>query len=306
VEVERAASQVRRQRFPIPAGAIKIATAALIWGSMGVLIRLTGMSAVVVVFWRSVFATAAMLLIVLITGRARQILLRQHRVLVPLTGLLLLVAMIFFARAVQLTTVANAVLVVYTAPVLIALMAPVFLNERLERSTLIALALAMGGIGLIVAPQGLALARDQLAGIGLAFVTALAYAVLVLVGKRVVENMSARILALYQSVVAAVLLLPLMTGRPLPPTGRVWVLLITIGVVHTAIAGVLYLSGLREVTAQNAGILAYLEPLSGAVYGMVFLAEPLTVWVVAGGSLILAGGWLALRAGPAEPALPPR
>jgi drug/metabolite transporter (DMT)-like permease len=76
--------------------------------------------------------------------------------------------------------------------------------------------------------------------------------------------------------------------------------------VHTAIAGVLYLSGLRDVTAQNAGILAYLEPLSGAIYGMVFLAEPLSIWVVSGGLLIAAGGWLVVRAGRAEPALPPR
>lgn len=295
------------ERHPvISAGVIKIAIAALIWGSMGVLIRLTGMSAVAVVFWRSVFATTAMLVIVVITGHVRRILLRQHRLLVPLTGLLLLVSMVFFAKAVQLTTVANAILVVYTAPVLIALLAPVFLHERLESRTLIALALALCGIGLIVAPQGLALAGSHLAGIGLALVTAVSYAVLVLVGKHVVADVSARILALYQSAVAMVLLLPLMAGRPLPPTGHVWVLLVLLGVVHTAIAGVLYLSGLRDVTAQNAGILAYLEPLSGAVYGMLFLAEPLTIWVISGGVLIVAGGWLVVRAGPVEPALPSR
>ncbi|RJQ51171.1 MAG: DMT family transporter [Actinobacteria bacterium] len=295
------------ERHPaVSAGVIKIAIAALIWGSMGVLIRLTGMSAVAVVFWRSVFATAAMLAIVIVTGHARQILLRQHRLLVPLTGVLLLVCMVFFAKAVQLTTVANAILVVYTAPVLIALLAPIFLHERLERRTLVALALALIGIGSIVAPQGLAVTGGHLAGIGSAFVTAAGYAVLVLVGKRVIADVSARIMALYQSAVAMVLLLPLMVARPLPPSGSVWVLLVLLGVVHTAIAGVLYLSGLRDVTAQNAGILAYLEPLSGAIYGMVFLAEPLSIWVVSGGLLIAAGGWLVVRAGRAEPALPPR
>lgn len=273
---------------------------------MGVLIRLTALPAATIVFWRAIFATATILTLVVVTGRSRELAVQKHRILLLLTGVLLLVSMVFFAKAVQLTTVANAILIVYTAPVLIAALAPIFLGERLERRTIPALALALTGIGLIVAPQGLALARGQLLGIGFASVTAVAYALLVLVGKRVVADVRARIMVFYQSIVAAVVLLPFVAGRPLPPTWRVWALLALLGAVHTALASLLYLSGLRSVTAQNAGILAYLEPLSGAVYGMIFLGEPLTVWLLAGGALIVAGGWLVIAARPPESSVLPR
>jgi len=286
--VEKATRTAKRPDF-ISSGVVKIAVAALIWGSMGVLIRLAGLAPVVTVFWRSIFATSAIGLLLLVTREARRIVVHRHRVLLPLTGILLLLSMLAFARAVQLTTIANAILVVYTAPVLIALLAPVTLGERFKRSTVLALALAIAGIVLIVVPQGLGVGTRHLVGIGFAGVAAVAYASLVLIGKRVIADMSARVL-------------PFAIGRPLPPTPVVWAMLAVLGIVHTAIAGMLYLSGLRSVKAQDAGILAYLEPMSGAVYGMIFLGEPLTAWVAAGGLLILAAGSVVIRRSPPGPA----
>lgn len=284
----------------MPAGVLKIVAAALIWGSMGVLIRLAALSPIVTVFWRSVFATIAMAAIVAGTGHTRDLAVSKRRVLLPLTGVLLVLSMVFFAKAVQFTTVAGAILIVYTAPVLIAVLAPVTLGERFERRTPFALALALAGIALIVAPQGVGLGGRHILGVAFAAVTAVSYALLVLVGKKVVEDLSARVVAFYQSVVAVIVLLPLVVGRALPSSSGVWTMLVVLGVVHTAIAGVLYLSGLRSVKAQDAGILAYFEPLSAAIYGMIFLGEALTVYVVAGGALIVVAGRLVIRARPPE------
>lgn len=289
-----------RIRELISPGVAKISTAALIWGSMGVLIRFVPASPVVIVFWRGAFAALILLLVIVGGGRGNDLLVRKRRIGLPITGVLLLVSMVFFTRAVQLTTVANAILVVYTAPVLIALLAPLVLGEALRRRTLAALPLAVVGIGLIVAPQGLSFGGRHLTGIGLAGVTAVAYALLVLVGKRVVADLSARVVAFYQSAIAVLVLLPFIIGQPLPPSAASWVMLATLGIVHTALAGMLYLAGLRDVSAQEAGMLAYLEPLSGATFGMVFLGEPLTLWLVAGGVLIVVAGWMVVAVRPPE------
>ncbi|RJQ55585.1 MAG: DMT family transporter [Actinobacteria bacterium] len=287
-------------------GVLEIAAAALIWGSMGVLIRLLQMGPVAIVFWRSAFACAALLLFMLLTGRARQLVVRRHRLLLALTGILLLFSMVFFVLAVQLTTIANAVLIVYTAPVLIALLAPLILRERFELRMLLSLALALTGIALIVAPRGLSLESRHALGVAYAFACAFSYALLVLAGKKIVHAVSARVIAFYQSLLAAVLLLPFAARLPPPPAAVSWVMLVVLGIVHTALAGMLYLAGLRTVKAADAGTLSYLEPLSAAVYALVFLGEPLTSGVIAGGLLIVAAGWIVIVFRPAGPAAVPR
>ncbi len=287
-------------------GVLEIAAAALIWGSMGVLIRLLKLGPIVIVFWRSLFAAAALFLFMMATRRMRRLIVRRHRPLILLTGVLLLFSMVFFVKAVELTTIANAILVVYTAPVIIALLAPVVVGEPFEWRTLLALALAIAGIALIVAPQGLALGSRHALGIAYAFITAVSYALLVLAGKRIVCEISARVLAFYETGVAALILVPFVVGQPLPPTAVSWGLLAVFGVVHTALAGMLYLHGLRSVKAAEAGILGYLEPLSGTVYALVFLGEALTAGVIAGGLLIIAAGLIVIGYRPAEPAALPR
>lgn len=281
-------------------GAFKVALAALIWGSMGVLIRLVDLPPVVIVFWRALFATTALLIVVVATGRTRHLIVRKYKVLLPMTGVFLLMSMVFFAKAVRLTTVANAILTVYTAPVIIALLAPVFLRERFAWQTLAALVLAIAGMGLILGPQGLAIGGKDALGIAYAGVCAVGYAFAVLVGKRVVAVTSSLAMTFYQCAVITLILAVPVLRYPLPPSSPAWIMLGVLGVVHTALAGMIYLGGLREVKAQEAGILAYLEPLSAAVYAMIFLGEPLTLWVVAGGSLIVAAGWLVMRVRPPE------
>lgn len=295
---------VRRRH--INPGFVKIAAAALIWGSMGILIRLLDLSPIVIVFWRALFALVAIGIFILGTGGMRDFAVTKYRLLLPMTGVALTFSMGFFARAVELTTVANAVLVTYTAPVIIALLAPLFLKERFERKTLVALALAVAGIILILAPQGLTLGGRHATGIGFAFLTAVAYAGLVIVGKRVVEHVRARTVTFYESLTSVVILLPLVVRAPVPSGVRNWTMLVVLGLVHSALAGMLYMSGLRTVKAQEAGILAYLEPLSAGIYGLIFLGEPLTGWVLAGGALILGAGWVVMRVRPPEAAPLPK
>jgi len=90
-----------------------------------------------------------------------------------------------------------------------------------------------------------------------------------------------------------------------PPTGEhPWLSLLILGVVSTAITGFMFVSALRVVRADRAATLTYLEPASAVIFAAIFLGEPLTLAIVAGGVLIVASGALVARLEPDEVSTP--
>ena len=146
-------------------------------------------------------------------------------------------------------------------------------------------------------------ATAELLGAGLAFASALTYAALLLRSKKLLRGISGGSLMLVEYVVASVLLLPFVLwayGHGQGPTSfKAYSALLTLGLVQTAFAGVLFLGGLRRVRTDSAAILTYTEPASAVVFAALFLAEPLTLWTVVGGALVVAGGLVVTRLEPA-------
>jgi drug/metabolite transporter (DMT)-like permease len=102
-------------------------------------------------------------------------------------------------------------------------------------------------------------------------------------------------------VVIAVVTAPALpfAGR-LVPHGRELVWLLVLGLVFTAGSGYLYYVIMHHVTAQAAGALMYLEPVSAAFLGWVVLGQQLGWQIIVGGALVLAGGLLVVLFEPAD------
>ena len=59
-------------------------------------------------------------------------------------------------------------------------------------------------------------------------------------------------------------------------------------VVHTVLALLLYMKGLREVEVNEAALLSYLDPLSAVVYAFLVFGEIPSLRTAVGGLLILS------------------
>ena len=73
-----------------------------------------------------------------------------------------------------------------------------------------------------------------------------------------------------------------------------------LGVVMTGLGYLVWNWALERVSAARAAIYLNVQPLVGALLGVVWLGEPLSVFTVAGGSLVVLGLWLALTGRPAS------
>jgi len=277
-------------------GYFYVAAAAIIWGSNGVIVNLVPYDAHTVAFFRVLFASFTLLPVVLLTRKREVMSAARHWKIMLSLGCLLALGWALLFHSMKLIAIANAVLLNYTAPIFVALLAPLVLKEKLEKSTLIALAISVAGIGVISYQQNLQISDPNgfnPLGVILGLLAGLAYAGFIIVSKRALSSFSSQVVAFYSYSIASIFLLPFVIGTDFSPDLAPWILLLVLGVFNTGFAVTLYLKGLGMVKAQKAVVFTYLEPASAVVFGFLFLAQQPTPLMLVGGFLILIAGYIA-------------
>lgn len=280
---------------------LSVAGLAASWGFISVIVAGVELDAVVLVFFRLSLAA-------LVIGAAAAVARRSDLLRLPERPLRLLVVggvlaghWYLFFETIKLSSVAVALLTVYTAPVFLALLAPFFLVERRSRIALLALVPAGAGMALIgLAGEGGRHARPLAVVVGLG--AAVSYAGLVIATKRLTLRLPPATIAFWSYLIAALALTPFLAtaGRVLPHLGPEALYLGCLGVVFTGLSGFIYISLLRRVTAQAIGILAFLEPVTGALLAWAILGQALGWQVAAGGALVVAAGLVVVLYEPGD------
>ncbi len=187
-------------------------------------------------------------------------------------------------------------------PVFVCLLEPLFnrlisKNSQQHQSPLISLCqalLCLIGVILVVY-QG-----DNIAAAFLpimsGLLSAFSFALLTLFNKQVVRTFAPLTLSFYQNLVAAGLLLPILSSSQHFGHIQDWLLIALLGIVFTALAHTLLISALQHVTAFIASLTVSLEPIYGIAAAAVLLNEALTMQVIFGASMVLAVNvWATFR-----------
>jgi drug/metabolite transporter (DMT)-like permease len=197
------------------------------------------------------------------------------------------VLLLFWAY--RVTSVAIAVLTHYLTPIFVAIAAPFALGERWSGKTAAAVAVAFGGLVLLLEPWG-APAPHAWVGAALGTGSAVFYATNVIVDKRILGPFSASELLAYHGVLATPLLALFAPAGAWSALDGHALAIVAVGAVGPgALAALLFLVGLRALPASHVSTLALLEPFVAVLLGATFLAEPLRPLSCVGGVLILGG-----------------
>ncbi|MDF1557118.1 MAG: DMT family transporter [ANME-2 cluster archaeon] len=279
-------------------GHIQIATAAILFGLIGVFVKLTAqMPLGSIIFYRLLFGLTAIALFFGCCGRLNELRLRDKRLHVLLLGIFQAGTMLSYFISVKYTSVSIAVLLLYTAPVYVTLLSPLILKEYITRSSLLALGISITGVIMVIGPGALFQDVDTIYAMGLAagLVSGLCYASMIMTSRYLRDSYTGTAQAAWALFITMVLFLPYSIAVP----GKVLLdnlyLLILFGLLPTAAALILYLSALKHVRAQHASIIALLEPVSAVVFAFIILSEPITSATIMGGGLILLGAVLIGR-----------
>ena len=280
---------------------IKVILALLMWSTWGIVIKIMVMPPWQVIFFSSLFSLPVLFLVARYHSSAAKRLipdLKENFWQILLLAICLLLNLYFYFLALRHTIIANAVFSHYTAPIFVALLAPLILHEKFDRWTGIALPVSLAGLFLMLSPHlQLLLDKQVMGGIAFGVVSGLAYAITLIVAKRLTKGLPPLSIAFWQGVLIVVLLTPIVIVHPLSAPPMDWVILVLLGLIHCSLAPLMYVSGLTTVMAQHVAIIGYLEPVSAVMMGMVFLRDIPSLITVFGGVLIFAAGFLVIWQG---------
>lgn len=195
----------------------------------------------------------------------------------------------------EYTAVVNSVVLVSTNPLWVALLAPIFLNERLGRWTLAGVTLAFGG-GVLVGLSGKTgdppTRNDPLLGNTLALIGALMAAIYFMIGRRLRARLSVLVYIwlVYSAAAIIMVVVVAVSGQQvagLPAQAYFWML--TIGLVPQLIGHSSFNYALGYLSAAYVSLVVLSEPIGSGVLAIVFLNEWPVALQILGSVLILVG-----------------
>jgi drug/metabolite transporter, DME family len=269
-------------------------------GFIAVIVDGVDLSAEALVFYRLVLAALTVVAAAALARRIDVLRAPELRGRVVLLGVILGAHWLLFFATIKLSSVAVAVLTTYTAPLLLAAVAPLLLPEQRSRVVLLALVPAGAGLAMIaLAGEEGTHARPLAIAAGLG--AAATYAGAVVTAKQLTVRLSVPAIQFWNYSVAAVVTAPfLLLGGRVVPQGAEIVYVLLLGIVFTALAGLCFVLLLRRVTTQAISTLGYLEPVSAALLAWAILGQEVGWAVFVGGTLIIGSGLLVILYEPAE------
>lgn len=266
-------------------GVAAVLAAALCTSLSGLLVRLTeNADGWQILFWRSTFCIGTLLVYLGWRHGAR---IGDKFLSIGWTGLLCSLTLgssfITFIFALTNTTVANVAFTVGMAPVFAALLAWLFLRERVALRTVAFIGLSLGGIALMF---GDGMATGGLSGNVLALATCLFYSgtiVLLRAGRRV-DMIPAVTIAAALSCVVAAIIAPAGLGIGRYDLG----IIAFMGVVQLAFQYIFFTTGVRHMPAAQAALLGRATLVLTPLWAWLGVGETPSTLTLAGGALVLS------------------
>ena len=260
--------------------------AVLFFGMAGVIGRGLSIPSFAVTFGRVFFSSITLFIVIKLTKTPMKLQSRGDLWAYIAAGVVMALHWTFFIQSVQVASVAVGTITFSTFPLFVTFIEPVLFKEKLRIKSVICAVMMLLGVFILVPPDG---AGATVNGIVVGMLSALTYAVLSLLNRRFSSRYAGSVVCFYEQFIATIVLLPFILAAPPAVTGNDILLLILLGVFCTALAHSLFVSSLKKVRVQTAGIISGgMESVYGIILAFLLLGEPPTVREIIGGCVVIA------------------
>ena len=178
-----------------------------------------------------------------------------------------------------------------TAPIWGAVVAWLWLKQRMELNGVVGLCVGFIGVVVLVSGELAVPTQGKALAIAAAAFAPVLYGISANYSNEKQSEVSALSIATFSQLAAALSLLPLLFWfmPPEVPSLNAWLALLALSVLCTSLAYLMYFRLLAEVGGTRAITVTFLIPLFGAVWGALFIDEKITLMMIIGMGTILLG-----------------
>ena len=269
---------------------IQFISSMFIVGSIGLFVRHIPFSSAQIALARGISGFVFIFVISIVSGYKLNVQKIQANLWILIaSGVSLGVNWILLFQAYTYTTISNATICYYFAPVLVMMLSPRILKEPLTVFKVICIVAAVTGLAFIAGVSNTAGANNSV-GVLYGLGAAVLYASVIFLNKRL-KDISGIESSMVQLGISAIALFPyvlLNEGMNLEQISVTpIVLLVIVGFIHTGVVYLFYFSSVRELSGQSIAALSYIDPVVAILLSSVFLHEIMTFGQIIGGVLIL-------------------
>lgn len=276
---------------------IKLVFAMIIWGTLGPLVKQIPLASGEIVLARVILGLATLGIIYFASGGYRagntadRYAVRKDIAILFVSGAVMGFNWVFLFEAYKYTTVSMATVSYYCAPVIITVLSPLVLGEKLTAARIAGIAAAMAGMFMITG--SLSGGSQPLKGVLFGLLAALFYACVTILNKQLKGGFTGIQITIVQLFAAGIVVAPYAVinheGAWVMPHGAGLVCLVIIGVLHTGIVLHLYFSSMQVLPGQSVAMCSYIDPVSSLLIAAIALGERMSVIQIIGAFLIIGG-----------------
>ena len=277
--------------------------AGSVWGTTGPLstkLYAEGAAITGIGFWRLMLGTAGLALWAVLFQREVFKVDRKGLLLMGgLGGAMVALFEVAYQFGIAGAGVAGAAALLYTAPVMVALVAKPLLGEKLTPLRFALCVVVMIGAAMTVtgksgaAPQSAVPLPSLIVGVFGGLLAAVSYATTTVLARWTVPRYGSYRMLFWEAfggVVILAIVLPLAGHAPAPPpTSAAWLYVFALAAGGVVLANFLFFAGVRRIEATLTAVAATIEPVVGALLAFLLLSQGLTLlgWV---GLVMVVGG----------------
>ena len=267
-----------------------MAFAMLVFGTLGPFVNNINFPSSFISFARAIIGGAFIGIFMAVSGHGfdGKAIVKNLKLLIP-SGIAMAFNWICLFEAYRFTGVTVATLCYYMAPVIVVVVSPFILKERLTAAKGVSVAVAV--IGAVLISGVVTGVTKSVKGIIFGLAAAALYSTVIVINK-FVRELSPVETTFVQLLVAAVTMIPyvLLTEDV---TSFVFdtksvILTLVVGVFHTGFAYMIYFSSVQKIPAQTTAVFSYIDPVTAIIISAVILGERMDSVQIIGTVLILA------------------
>lgn len=265
--------------------------AVLLFGFAGLFAKWIHIPSLGITFGRVFFSSITLFIYLKVTKADIHIQNRKDFAMMLVSGAILAVHWWAFLASIQYSTVAIGTITTSSFPLFLTFLEPLAFKEKLETKRVVAAVFML--IGVLLTLPSLSFENTMLKGALLGILASFAYAIMCLLNRYFSRNYSGTVISFYEQAVAALVLLPFVLTSGIRPSGMDVALLLFLGIFTTALAHTLYISCLKKIPAQVAGVCSSMENVYSIGMAYLFLKEVPSVKSLFGAAIIILTSFLS-------------
>lgn len=276
----------------------KLTLSMIIWGSLGIFVLWSGLPALELAFYRCIVGATILSLYCWKKGYFSRHYINITSIYYSiLSGIFVVLNWIFLFKSFQLASITIGNVSYYLQPVFLVILGIIFFAESTSLKQWFYILLTTLGVMLT---SNLNLTTFQthqhlILGVGCAILAGMLYAFSTVIVKLVKETPPA-LITLIQLISGFIIFMPFIHISNILTLNQISISnIIIIGIVHTAVAYILYYQAVREINLTLVAILSYLDPIVAIITDIIFCHRSLNWIQITGIVLTFIGSYRVIR-----------